>query len=138
MMNVFLFIYRLKKLYERTKIYGSSSINYNPNFRSKTAIDTHLLTEQISLQKREGQQKVEVKLPFFLFRPENPFIMFMMLTNIMFITYFFTLMPYFIAFSNESPLIKYFEDSSDVFFIIDLLVNFNITYRLKNGDFCCS
>ena len=64
--------------------------------------------------------------------------MFMMLTNIMFITYFFTLMPYFIAFSNESPLIKYFEDSSDVFFIIDLLVNFNITYRLKNGDFCCS
>ena len=44
-------------------------------------------------------------------------------------------MPWLFAFNVNSNFINSVEKGIDIFFIIDVLLNFNLSYKLKNGKY---
>lgn len=44
-------------------------------------------------------------------------------------------MPWLFAFNVNSGFINSVEKGIDIFFIIDVLLNFNLSYKLKNGKY---
>ena len=49
------------------------------------------------------------------------------------ITFIFTILPYLIVFHVETTFIYYVEKIIDIYFIIDIFINFNLAFMKKCG-----
>jgi len=70
-----------------------------------------------------------------VFFPDNPYLLFWLSINFIFIFYYVSFIPYFIAFNIEHYFWRVIENISDVYFIIDVILNFNIAFKKENGEY---
>ena len=61
------------------------------------------------------------------------FILVWDITSIILLFYFLTFLPYFVVFNVESVILTLIEIMIDIFFILDILVNFNLTFINSKG-----
>ena len=70
-----------------------------------------------------------------LFYPDHITILMWDAVSIIFLGYFLTFMPVFMVFNVEHIILDIIETIIDVFFIIDILINFNLTYINECGQY---
>lgn len=70
----------------------------------------------------------------WIFYPDSDFMVVWNLMNIIFMFYLITLLPYFMVFSIQSLVIDGFEIIIDVYFIVDILINFNLAFMTAKGS----
>lgn len=130
-----LFLHRLRVKVQDLKKYGLSRAMYNPNYRNYKQIRLAMIPTAGNLEKSENfisDGKI-INRTRFLFYPNNPGILIWNMANLTFIVYFLTLMLYFIVFNIKARFIDIFESMINVYYIVDLSVNFNLTYMTENG-----
>lgn len=49
--------------------------------------------------------------------------------------YFITLMPYYLVFNINNGFLNFFDKIIDIYYIFDILINFNIAYLDKDSKF---
>ena len=134
MLIMLLFIHRLKKLRKLVQYYGISNIKINPNFR-----DANKIKEELKIKKNSIIIKKNSLLKFkrktYLFYPNTIFIFIWSLINLIFIFYFITFLPFFIVSFLEIKFFLNLEKIINIFFIIDIFLNFNTTYELENKTY---
>ena len=90
----------------------------------------HNITSTGEIKKPIMVRKRRFKLP--LIKHNSSFIFIWNIISVFFFLYYITLMPFFIAFDESSLTILILEQVMDIFFILDLFLNFNVI--VKKGD----
>lgn len=121
---------RLNQISENIMTYGTSKVELNPALREKSQICDSMLQQNDPLAQKLKTQKFDWR-----FYPNSPFYFCWTFITVIFLLYYITLMPYFIVFYTDLTPIHIFEMTSDVFFLVDILVNFNLCYLKKNGNY---
>lgn len=130
-----LFMHRLRLKIHDLKKYGLSKTMYNPNYRNYKQIRLAMIPTVGNLHKSDKfilDGKI-IKESRFLFYPTSIGILIWNIANLIFISYFITFMFYFMIFDISSSFISAFEIIINIYYIIDLFLNFNITYMTENG-----
>lgn len=86
---------------------------------------------------RNSQKIKKIKCRFPVLLPHSPFIFVWNIFSVIFFCYYITLMPFFIAFDINTRHIEIFEMIVDIFFIIDLILNFNVAYKEEDKYQTC-
>ena len=129
-----LFVHRLKKLKKLVQYYGKSNININPNFRNSKSIQKELeIKNDILIIKKNSS--IKEKKTKYLFYPDNIYLFIWNTINLFFIFYFVTFLPFFIVSFLEINFFLTLERIINIFFIVDLIINFNITYEIENKKY---
>lgn len=125
----------MMKLRERAQNFGIPNMALNPNYRTQQQISKYL--EQICFFTSNNSEPPQV-LPKakrdYLFYPDNIFLVFWNTIQMIFIFYNLTFLPYLLVFQIDTPLYNFIDDFIDLLFLIDILLNFNTTYPLENGQ----
>lgn len=125
-------IKRLQIIQKNVKTFGVSSKTINPFYRDIDQIKSQIVNPFIIA--KIGTSTNQYRKPFFLFYPHQKFIFLMSLMSLTFIMYILTLLPYFVVFDINSDFFSVVDKIIDVFFIVDILVNFNLSFKNKVGD----
>ncbi len=117
-LNAALFCVKMDRVNLEVRKQGTSLLQYNLLFKNRDYVRRRLKPEQ---------HKVEaVVLPRFLFHPENGWYVAWTLVGFFLIIYAVSFMPYGMLFYPENKSINAFEDWMNVYFILDIFVNFNV------------
>ena len=109
----------MHQINEQVRLYGTSSVQYSPVFKSKSYIRTKL--------KVESSKPPEPDLPFYKIHPNNKWLILWTFVGFLMIMYCITFMPYGMVFV-DSKGVDMFEDLMNYYFIADILVNFLTLY----------
>lgn len=107
------------KISKKLKLYGTSSINLNLNYRNK-----NFILKAITINKLKSI-KEEMKKIDNLVNPQNKFFTYWNLLMLIFIIYSIILMPYFMVFEADNIIVNNCELIMNIFFLIDIVINFN-------------
>lgn len=118
-MNVGMFIHRMHKVNEQVRLYGTSSVQYSPVFKSRSYIKSRL--------KVESSKPPEPVLPFYKIHPNNKYLVFWTMIGMLMIFYCITFMPYGMVFVDNAG-VNLFEDIMNYYFMVDIVVNFLTLY----------
>jgi CRP-like cAMP-binding protein len=139
--HVLVFVLRINKLLEYRKLYGVPKYTLNPHFKPLELIRRNLNYNS----KRYGSgtknslqtslMATAQKRSAWLFYPNQIGIQIWFLMNILIISYLLLYVPPSLAFSIEGLFFKVFDYFIDAFFIVDLLLNFNIAFQLPDGSY---
>ena len=121
--------FRMSRISTNSKLFGLSKIQYNPFLRPSEAIGARLEESQAS--EDSATRKV---IPFLLVLPDSWFYILWVSVSLAAIFYYTTIMPYFMTINMESTAIYILELFFDVFFLADIVLNFNIAYSKKKGE----
>jgi len=140
--HVLVFVLRINKLLEYRKIYGVPKYCLNPHFKPLELIRRNLNYNSQGYgcgSKNIGSTLhllvAKKKNPRWLFYPNQIGIQFWQFANIIVISFLLVYVPPSIAFSIESKILTVLNYVIDVFFIVDLLLNFNITFQHADGTY---
>lgn len=121
------------KILQNIRKYGTGEINWDPYQRKKEDIWRFLNFRDVNTLR--ATQNQNEKWRRFLFYPDNKFIIIWDIISLVFLIYFLSFMPVLIVFNYNNEFLDIFEIIVDCFFIIDIFINFNLTYKKKNGCF---
>lgn len=116
-LNVGLFCVKMEKINEGIRKHGTSSLLYNPVFKSRWYIRNKL--------KRDLIVEDVVEVPRFMFHPEHKLFIVWSLIGFVLILYAVTFMPYGMLFMSDNVFIDRMETYMNFYFIADIFVNFN-------------
>ena len=125
-----IFIIRLKNLWKRAQYYGVSTININPNFRSIKKIK-----KKLEPSKKTILNFNIIKRKKYLFYPNDLISIISNFLNLIFIFYLIVFIPVFFVFEYENIFWKILDRIMDIFFIIDIFINFNTTYIIIDNKY---
>ena len=131
-----IFAFRMYRIWKNIQYYGLSHNQCNPNFRKIEDIREFLQSQKKDEKrsfKRINTKKKTKKL--YLFYPDQTFIIIWSIFSLIFLMYFLTIMPYLIVFNINSTFLNTFEKIIDIYFIIDIIFNFNLTFIRKDGKY---
>lgn len=117
-------IAKLNQILNQTKLYGTSSNLFNINYRSRDAVKRALYPDNKKVKK--GANSAET--PCGLINPNSAVGMTWNVFMILLIFYCVTVMPYGMVFQPDNKTKETFEEVMNFFFIIDIIVNFNLCY----------
>ena len=98
--------------------FGTSLLQYNPLFKNRDYVRRRLKVEKVKVEA--------VTLPRFMFHPENGWYVAWTLVGFFLIIYAVSFMPYGMLFYGDHKTINAFEDWMNVYFMLDIFVNFNV------------
>jgi hypothetical protein len=117
-LNAALFCVKMDRVNLEVRKFGTSQLQYNLLFKNREYVRTRVKALQVKVEA--------VVLPRFLFHPENGWYVAWTIIGFFLIIYAVSFMPYGMLFYPDDPSINSFEDWMNVYFIIDILVNFNV------------
>jgi CRP-like cAMP-binding protein len=126
------FIKRLQMIQKNVKTFGVSSKTMNPFYR-----DIEQIKSQIGhplILTKNGSASNQYQKPFFLFYPHQKIIFLMSLLSLIFILYILTILPYQVVFGINIDFFNVLDKIIDIFFILDIFINFNLSFKNKVGD----
>jgi hypothetical protein len=124
-LNTALFCVKMDRLNLEVRNFGTSSLQYNTLFKNRDYVRRRLKADTVKVEA--------VVLPRFLFHPENPWYVVWTLAGFLLIIYAVSFMPFGMLFYSESKEISTFEDWMNVYFMIDIFVNFNVALDDSNN-----
>ena len=125
-----LFYYRMLCISKRIKLLGKSNISINPCFRKSSQIKA-VYEENDKCARMLTTGTYKPKKPAnnnFLFYSDQMGIIIWNLISIPLLLYIVIFIPYFLVFNISIFVFNTFEKMIDVYFIFDILVNFNTAY----------
>ena len=117
------------RIFEHIKQYGTSSNLYNIAFRSRKAVKRSIFP----IVKLASGVKVKKNATCFI-HPDSRFIVIWNGLILVFVMYAISIMPYLSVFLDQNSYQDIFEDFMDVCFVVDLCLNFFITFRNKKDE----
>ena len=140
--HVLVFLLRITQRLEYRRLYGVPKYTLNPHFMPLELIRRNLnynsqgygvgLSNDQSTMSLAAKQK---KKPRLLFYPKQLGIQIWHLANIVTVCFLLIYVPPSIAFAIDNHFFIVINYIIDLFFIADLILNFNITFELPDGSF---
>ena len=112
-----LFCIKMDRINHEVRSFGSSKIQFSILFKNRLYVRNRLK------QLEDGSNKPQ--FPKWIFNPENKYSILWTMAGFIFILYAITFMPYGMLFYSEVAAIDSFENYMNIYFMLDILVNFN-------------
>ena len=139
--HIMIFVFRLTKRLEHRKLYGVPKFTLNPHFKPLELIRRNINYNSYGygsgLRNLQSTLNLvsERKTTRWLFFPNQSGIVIWNIISIGIITFLLVYVPSSVAFDFNSAVMDIFDYFIDVFFLVDLLINFNLAQQLPDGTY---